>query len=412
MIRFVHAADLHLDRPFEGLTTLPEEIHKRAAESTFQALRHLVDKTIHSKADFLIIAGDIFDNSHRSIKAQRAFISEMGRLEQAGIPVYISYGNHDFINQSWNHLTLPDNVHVFPETPSMFSLQTTHGLHVHLYGFSYQQRWIHTDMAAQYSRTGQADYHIALLHGEQRNPNDSGKYAPFTQQELIEKGFDYWALGHIHKRQQLAVPAPIWYPGDIQGLSFKESELGEKGASLVELDAHGAHVHFFQTSVIYWDREKLPFTGPLTAENLEEALTKLKEKFREKHHACFIRVAFSFADPGRERNDVEDMVKELIDAVNEDESDQSDFIWLIQGECSYKSVWDKQEVMTSSHFVGDLFRFIEEQDSVDRATELLYHHHSAKKYLTALTPSEQQQIRAESEQLLADALLSLDIEKQ
>ncbi|MDF2911802.1 MAG: exonuclease subunit SbcD, partial [Sporolactobacillus laevolacticus] len=108
MIRFVHTADLHLDRPFEGLTKLPNALYQRTAASTFTAFSTLIDTTIHEGADFLIIAGDVFDNSHRSIKAQRYFISEMKRLQVASIPVFLTYGNHDFINKSWNHLKLPD----------------------------------------------------------------------------------------------------------------------------------------------------------------------------------------------------------------------------------------------------------------------------------------------------------------
>lgn len=95
MIRFLHAADLHLDRPFEGLTRLPESLHERAARSTFIALHRLVDAALHERADFLLISGDLFDNSHRSIKAQHAFVKEMRRLQSALIPVYLVYGNHD-----------------------------------------------------------------------------------------------------------------------------------------------------------------------------------------------------------------------------------------------------------------------------------------------------------------------------
>jgi DNA repair exonuclease SbcCD nuclease subunit len=406
MIRFVHTADLHLDRPFEGLTKLPNALYQRTAASTFTAFSTLIDTTIHEGADFLIIAGDVFDNSHRSIKAQRYFISEMKRLQVASIPVFLTYGNHDFINKSWNHLKLPDNVHVFPVSPTMIPLHTASGQSVHLYGFSYKQRWISADMSTQYTRTGHADFHIAILHGEQRSGETEGSYAPFTIQGLSEKRFDYWALGHIHKRQQLAFPLPIWYPGDIQGLSFKESELGQKGASIVELDENGAHVRFFSTADVGWDCASLAFSGPITAEALEESMNQLKEEQRERHHGAFIRLSFTFTASGLERYEAEEMVREMIEAINEEEMDQPDFIWFIPGNCSFRTVWDKKQIIDSPHFVGDLFRLIERTENVSLATDLLYQHHSGRRYLAALTQSDLEEIKVESEQLLAEALLS------
>ncbi|SFG91223.1 metallophosphoesterase family protein [Sporolactobacillus nakayamae] len=406
MIRFIHTADLHLDRPFDGLTHLPEPLQRRSADSTFAALTRLVTITLHEQPDFMIIAGDIFDNSHRSIRAQRAFVREMRRLHDASIPVFLVYGNHDFLNKEWNHLRLPDNVHVFPEKPSVTSLTCADGQVVNLYGFSYHRRWIKQDMISQYLRSGKADYHIAILHGEQRSGSDESNYAPFSIGELEAQNFDYWALGHIHKRQQLSSPVPIWYPGDLQGLSFKESELGQKGASLVELDHSGAHVRFLSTEAIEWTRAELDFSGMATADHIEEAINAFKEGVREKHKCAFIRLYFSFINPGMPHLDVENLVRELIETSNEDEDEPNDFIWLVPGTCTFRQHWDKNQIVNSPHFLGDLFRLIEQEGSVLKAVEPLYSHHSGRKYLEPLSAKDRDQIRNESEQLLVEALMA------
>lgn len=411
MIRFIHAADLHLDRPFDGLTQLPEPLRRRSAESTFTALNHLTSTALHERPDFMIIAGDIFDNSHRSIKAQRAFVREMKRLNEASIPVYLIYGNHDFVNKAWGHLILPDNVHVFPETPSAMSVTCAGGQTVKLYGFSYHQRWIKQDMIPYYERSGNADYHIAILHGEPHSGTDESNYAPFSISELEKQGFQYWALGHIHKRQQLLSPVPAWYPGDIQGLSFKESELGPKGASMVELDPHGVQVRFLPTSDIEWRRSELNFSGTVTADQLETTINALKEKERKKQAGAFIRLRFSFTGPEMQSSETEELLHELIDALNEDEKELRDFIWLVPDACEFRSHWDKQQILSSPHFLGDLFRYIEEGDSVQQATEVLYGHHSGRRYLERLSEEDQEWIRRKSEQLLADALTGASLEK-
>ncbi|MCO7124950.1 DNA repair exonuclease [Sporolactobacillus shoreicorticis] len=412
MIRFIHAADLHLDRPFDGLTQLPEPLRRRSAESTFTAFTHLINAALHERPDFMIIAGDIFDNSHRSIKAQRLFVREMSRLHEASIPVYLVYGNHDFVNTSWGHLSLPDNVHVFSKTPSVMSQICSGGQRVNLYGFSYYQRWIKQDMIPYYEKSGNADYHIAVLHGEPHSGTDESNYAPFSISELGKQEFQYWALGHIHKRQQLVSSVPAWYPGDIQGLSFKESELGPKGASLVELAPHGVQVQFLITSDIEWRCDEFDFSEAVTAGQLEAAINGFKERERRKQAAAFIRLRFSFTDCGVQNSEIEALVQELVEALNEDEKELKDFIWLVSDACTFRSRWDKQEILNSPHFLGDLFRYIENEQSVKQATETLYAHHSARRYLERPSKKDKEWIRSKSEQLLAEALTRISMDKQ
>ncbi|GGL42944.1 DNA repair exonuclease [Sporolactobacillus putidus] len=403
MIRFIHAADLHLDRPFEGLSELPAPLHARVKASTFTALGRLIDRTLAEKADFLIIAGDIFDESHRSLLAQKRFIQSMKRLQSGGIQVFLVFGNHDHLDDPWNRLDFPENVHVFPTFPAMIPYRKQDGQVVHLYGFSYAERWVARDMGAEYIRKDGADFHIGILHGAERSAAGEGRYAPFSVGKIAEKAFDYWALGHIHKRQQLSPPLPIWYPGDIQGLSVKET--GNKGASLVELDGQGAHVRFIPTADILWKRQEIALTGRITAENLEKVLDRTKEEARSDECGIFLRADFSFSDTDQDRSELNDLIREFTEATNDGEEERPDFVWLNSGDITVRADWNREELLRSPHFIGDLFRLIETEGALEEAAAVLYRHHAGRRYLSPLTGEEEEKIKQEAEQLLVEKLL-------
>src|SRR4051812_21862531 len=118
-ITFIHAADLHLDSPMTGLTHLPKPIFERIKDSTFAALKTLTEAAIKHQVDFVIIAGDLFDEEDRSVRAQTRLRKEMIRLYEHNIPVYIIHGNHDHLNGTWIHLDMPANVHIFSEKVEM-----------------------------------------------------------------------------------------------------------------------------------------------------------------------------------------------------------------------------------------------------------------------------------------------------
>ena len=112
-LRFVHAADLHLDSPFRGIGDASPALKERLQSATLGALRRVVDQTIESKADFLVIAGDIYDSKDRNLRALVSFRKEMERLAERSIPVYIVHGNHDPLNGWGSGFQLPSNVITF-----------------------------------------------------------------------------------------------------------------------------------------------------------------------------------------------------------------------------------------------------------------------------------------------------------
>lgn len=263
MIRFIHTADLHLDSPFKGLKQLHPKLYNRVYQSTFKAFERLVTIAIEKGVDFMVIAGDIYDGDNQSVKAQAFFRDQMQRLYTAEIPVFLSHGNHDFMDNGTSRLQLPDNVTVFGHEPETHYHDT-----VAITGFSYPKRWVTERMIEKYPKRAQTEFHIGLLHGFLEGSGASEDvYAPFTVSDLLAKQYDYWALGHIHKRQILNHQPPIVYSGNTQGRN--PNELGEKGAFLVTLQKGlNPTLTFINTAPIWWKEKTISLVGIHTLDAL------------------------------------------------------------------------------------------------------------------------------------------------
>ncbi|MCZ0717795.1 metallophosphoesterase family protein [Aerococcus kribbianus] len=248
MIRFVHTADLHLDQTFNKIAAKDSNLAQNLSLATAESFQRLVDTAINEQVDFMIIAGDAYDGERASLKAQFFFEREMERLATANIPVYLSYGNHDYVKDPSHRLQLPDNVNVFASDGTTFIYESTNGDQVAISGFSYDKRWIEDSQMGHFpDRQGEVDFHIGVYHGDMSRKSAGKQYAPFNLAELRQHGYDYWALGHIHQRQQLSANPPTYYPGNIQGANFKE--LGPKGALLVSLQVgQKAELEFIESS--------------------------------------------------------------------------------------------------------------------------------------------------------------------
>ena len=112
-LRFVHAADLHLDSPFGGLRSLAPEIAETLYQATFKAYDNIIDLCIQEQVNALLIAGDIFDGADRSLRAQLKFRDGLIRLQEANIRSFICHGNHDPLDGWEAQLTFPEGCHRF-----------------------------------------------------------------------------------------------------------------------------------------------------------------------------------------------------------------------------------------------------------------------------------------------------------
>jgi DNA repair protein SbcD/Mre11 len=251
MPRFIHAADLHLDSPLRGLDRYDGAPVEEIRGATRRAVAKLVDLAIAQSVDFLLIAGDIYDGDWRDYNTGLFFLAQMSRLRDSGVQVLFIRGNHDASSQITRRLNLPDHVREFstrkPETIILDDL----GVAIHGQGFS--NRAVDEDLSQEYPAPVPGMLNIGMLHTSATGREGHDTYAPCTVEGLRSKGYDYWALGHVHTREVLSEDPWVVFPGNTQGRHIRET--GPKGCTLVtfEDDRIDSVVHH-DLDVMRWER--------------------------------------------------------------------------------------------------------------------------------------------------------------
>jgi exonuclease SbcD len=280
-MKFVHAADLHLDSPLLALSRQDARQVERMRRAAREAFERMVDLCIEREAALLLVAGDLYDHDCPNMQIAVFLRKELKRLEQRGIRVIIIKGNHDADNKITSALALPANTRMLgerkPETITFDDLPVRIAVH----GQSFKPGPVPENLAASYPPALRGYYNIGLLHTSLAGTTDHDAYAPCTLEELTTRGYDYWALGHIHKRAVLSRDPYVIFPGNLQGRHAKES--GPKGCFLVEVDdaGHTASAEFVALDVVRWHRTEVDLTGRSAEAELVESL---RGALTQAHH--------------------------------------------------------------------------------------------------------------------------------
>lgn len=232
-MKFLHTADLHLDSPLRGLSAYPDAPAERLRTATRDAFQNLITVALDEQVDFMVIAGDVYDGDWRDFNTGLFFVRQMGRLRQAGIPVYLLYGNHDAESEMTKSLQLPDNVHVFSSRKAeTFKIDA---LRVALHGRSFRVAATTESLLPSYPDPVRGWLNIGVLHTALEGKSGHARYAPCAIQDLQAKGYQYWALGHVHEPWVERGLTTIAYPGNLQGRHIREQ--GARGALLVTAES-------------------------------------------------------------------------------------------------------------------------------------------------------------------------------
>jgi len=400
-ISFIHAADLHLDSPMVGLKHLPQNIFSRVKESTFTALKKVTAAAIQHQVDFVIFAGDLFDGADRSLRAQSRFRTEMLKLAEKEIPVYVVHGNHDHLNGSWVHLDMPSNVHVFNSEVETKTLHTQNGVIIHLYGFSYPTQHVYDRKIDDYKKQDGADFHIGILHGNESAGVEHDNYAPFSISDLQQKDFDYWALGHIHKRAVLSETPPIIYPGNIQGRNKKET--GRKGIYHVTLTELDHKRDFLETADIIWEEIVVDAASAKNSLEVLQLCQTTINHVRKEQTGTLVSLFLKnlHLEDEREQRSVKG---ELLEILLENEKEEESFVWVVDLTISEGLQIDKEKLKNDANFYAELFETIDHYDDVDHALSSLYNHPLGRKYLEHFSTEEQKELVMEAEKMLIELL--------
>lgn len=267
--RFLHVADIHLDSPLTGLARYEGLPVDEVRAATRAAFNNLIDFAIRAVVDFVIVAGDLFDGDWRDMGTGLHFARQMGRLEKAGIPVYLLQGNHDAGSVVTKSLPWPANVHRFGNRSAQtFRIEA---LGVSLHGWSFAHQAAPDNLAIRYPAAEAGMFNIGVLHTSLSGRPGHAPYAPCELADLRSRGYHYWALGHVHAHERVCDDPPVIFPGNVQGRNIRET--GAKGAVLVEVDdgevSRIEPVHF---DVLRWARVAVDCTGCETIDAVQERM--------------------------------------------------------------------------------------------------------------------------------------------
>lgn len=270
MFRFLHAADLHLDSPLRDLERYEGAPVDAIRSASRRALENLVKLALDERVRFVVIAGDVFDGDWPDVSTGLFFVKQMGRLREANIPVFLISGNHDAANRMSRSLPYPDNVHVFATDKAETRQLDDQGIAVHGQGYAQQKE--SRNLAAGYPAPVSSHFNLGLLHTALDGREGHERYAPCTVAELAARGYDYWALGHVHQRESIGNGRTlIEFPGNLQGRHIRETDA--KGCLLVTVDASRKMTKEFRAlDVFRWQLARVDCSQMDQVKDLQERI--------------------------------------------------------------------------------------------------------------------------------------------
>lgn len=379
--RFVHAADLHLGSPFAGLSNLPGAVRETIMRSTYDAFGRLIELAIRCRADAVLIAGDVYDLADRPLRAEIRFQRGMERLAAHGIPAFVIHGNHDPADGRAAALSWPPSVHFFSgaEVERAPLVVPGRGHVADVFGISYPTAAVRDNYALRFppgGEDGSGVYRIALLHANVGGDAAHDNYAPCELGDLLGRGIDYWALGHIHARRVLHEAPWVVYPGNPQGRSARET--GAKGCYVADVTEEGeTRLAFHPLDAVRWLSVEGSVAGADTVQDVQDALQRCLEEARQQAggRPAFVRVtlrgrgaAHRLLQGGALLNELAAELRE-IEAERAQAGEGADFVWIESVRAETGLAIERDELLRQSGFLGDLVRSAEALRSDEAALE-------------------------------------------
>jgi DNA repair protein SbcD/Mre11 len=361
--RFFHAADLHVDSPLRGLDRYEGAPVDRLRGATRRALEHLVTACIEERVAFLLLAGDVFDGAWKDYSTGLFFGAQMTRLREAGIAVVLVRGNHDAQSEVVKALRLPENVkELSAKKPETFGVP---GTNVVVHGQSFAKRVTSDDLAMRYPDRQPGAINVGLLHTSVDGREGHEPYAPTSIATMRAKGYDYWALGHVHAREVLSEDPWVVFPGNLQGRHARET--GAKGASLVTIEhGHVAAVEHRSFDVVRWERvacDVSDASDPIDAvERVRAALAEHASSAGDRVLAARVFVTGATKANAAIRRDLERFTGELRAAAADI---LGDALFVEKVKIETRSFFDLAQVREEASAVGHLARRLEAIKSDD-----------------------------------------------
>jgi exonuclease SbcD len=357
-MKFIHAADLHIDSPLRGLDQYEGAPVERIRGASRQALIGLVNLALDEDVAFVVLSGDIFDSDWVEFRTGLFFREQMVRLARRDVRVFIVKGNHDAESSISKQLPEVEGVKVFSSLKSETVLLERLGVALH--GRSFPNRVVTEDLVPLYPAPVDGYFNIGVLHTSLSGREGHDTYAPTSHEVLTNKGYDYFALGHVHAREVVQESNPrIVYPGNLQGRHAKET--GSKGCELVTVQGglvtSAEHVSL---EVVRWHQTTINVTNITSVTGLaREFVAQVRLMIpdaRERLHAIRVHVTGESAlhrieaqQPGSLAAAVHAAAQD-VDGID---------IWIEEVKLGLRSAFDRVGAAAQSDAVGEVVRLVD-----------------------------------------------------
>jgi DNA repair protein SbcD/Mre11 len=356
-ISFLHAADIHLDSPLKGLERYESAPVDRIRGATRRAFSRMINLAIEKRVDFVLIAGDLFDGDWRDYNTGLFLVKELSRLRDNKVRVVLIQGNHDAANKMTRALPLPESVRLLThERPEVFVLDD---LGVAIHGQSFARAAVTDNLAAAYPDPIPGCLNIGLLHTCLAGAEGHELYAPCTLEELRLRGYDYWALGHVHARQTLSSDPLVAFSGNVQGRHARET--GPKGCLIATVSSSGCIEHVFhRLDVVRWERARVDISELDTESDLfnhaAESLNGLLASDADPERLLAVRLVLSGATDLHDRllADPERVVAEIRSLATDCSQDR---LWIEKVELHTRP---RQTITTPDGPIQELLEVLEQ----------------------------------------------------
>lgn len=355
-MRFIHAADLHIDSPLRGLSRYQGAPLDRLRGATRRALERLVELAIEQQVNFVLIAGDLYDRDWQDFHTGLFVREQIVRLGRVGIKVFIVQGNHDAQSHMTRQIPWPENVKVFSSrTAETVRLEA---LGVAIHGHSFPNREVNENLAKNYPPAVPGCFNIGLLHTSLTGADGHDTYAPASLADLKSRNYDYWALGHIHARQVVCEVPRVVFPGNLQGRHARET--GAKGCELVTVEGAVVSAAFIPLDVVRWHQLEVDLQPIQHLEDVPrqvaQALQAAVAGANEVLHAMRVLLtgetplhALEASQPGT--------LAAAVQAAAQDVSGAD--VWIEQVKLNLRSPLDRQQLGQGRDALGELVRWVD-----------------------------------------------------
>ena len=421
LLKFVHTADLHLGSPLASISGREDLVASQLARATFQGFENIVDLCIQEKVDFLLISGDIYDSADREVYEQLTFRKYLQRLSESGIPVYLAFGNHDPLEGWAAHIDWPKNVHVMSgDEPERVIFTGNDGKEVAIVGMSYQRGETYENLAARFPhKEGDWPFTIGMLHCTLGAGAGHEPYSPCSLKDLIQRGYDYWALGHIHKPTVIQRNRPtVVYSGNPQGRDI--GERGARGCYLVSVDdKHNVNAQFIETASIRWEDVEISIDEAETENDLYERIGDTLSSLRESSGGRGVLCRLKLTGRGGVHAwlNREDTIPQILRWFGDNEKGKRDFVlleWIID---RTEPPIDREQVAKRADIVGDIVQITDDILDSDEAVLALqpvladlFKSVKGRKYTIGPDLEELKELVREAETYLLDQFVGDDLQ--